>query len=112
MLDGYLIALANMDDFIRIIREIGQPRRGARQAARLSSGASAQIAASASRSAHRGRFVNGRYALSERQANAILDLRLYQLTGLERDKITGEYAELMVTITRPDGHPGAANPAC
>jgi len=34
----------------------------------------------------------------ERQANAILDLRLYQLTGMEREKIDAEYAELMNII--------------
>ena len=44
-------------------------------------------------------MTDGRYELSERQANAILELRLYQLTGLERDKIIAEYTELlMVTI--------------
>ena len=36
-----------------------------------------------------------KFNLSERQANAILDLRLYQLTGMEREKIDAEYAELM-----------------
>ncbi len=97
VLDGYLVALANMDDFIRIIRESAN-----RDEARVK-----LLAYRFDESAIRGfgievrsagRFVNGRYALSERQSNAILDLRLYQLTGLERDKITGEYAELMVTI--------------
>ncbi len=40
----------------------------------------------------------GRYAFSEHQANQILDLRLYQLTGLEREKIINEYKELIETI--------------
>jgi DNA gyrase subunit A len=39
-----------------------------------------------------------KYGLSERQAVAILDLRLYQLTGLERDKIEAEYRELMALV--------------
>ena len=39
-----------------------------------------------------------KFNLSERQANAILDLRLYQLTGMEREKIDAEYAELMTII--------------
>ena len=39
-----------------------------------------------------------KYSLSERQTNAILDLRLYQLTGMEREKIDAEYAELMDII--------------
>src|SRR5205814_2456006 len=44
------------------------------------------------------RLSEGRYAFSEHQANQILDLRLYQLTGLERDKIDNEYKELIKTI--------------
>ena len=39
-----------------------------------------------------------KYSLSERQTNAILDLRLYQLTGMEREKIDQEYAELIEVI--------------
>ena len=39
-----------------------------------------------------------RFPISERQTNAILDLRLYQLTGMEREKIEEEYAELMKLI--------------
>ena len=38
------------------------------------------------------------YNLSDRQANAVLDLRLYQLTGLEREKIENEYQELLAKI--------------
>src|SRR5690606_22545962 len=38
------------------------------------------------------------FALSERQANAVLDLRLYQLTGLEKEKIDAEYADLQAKI--------------
>ena len=41
-----------------------------------------------------------RFALSEVQAQAILDMRLQRLTGLERDKVVEEYRELMVTIER------------
>ncbi len=39
-----------------------------------------------------------RFNLSERQAVAILDMQLRRLTGLERDKIEEEYAELLKTI--------------
>ncbi len=42
----------------------------------------------------------GPYRLSERQARAILDMRLQRLTGLEREKIEGEYKELCVEIAR------------
>jgi len=44
------------------------------------------------------RLTAGRYEFSEKQVDAILELRLYQLTGLERDKITKEYAEIIATI--------------
>lgn len=73
ILEGYIIALDNLDDFVRIIR------------------------ASANRDEARERL-REKYPISERQANAILDLRLYQLTGLEREKIEAEYAELMELI--------------
>jgi DNA gyrase subunit A len=41
-----------------------------------------------------------RFAFSEVQAQAILDMRLQRLTGLEREKVVEEYRELMVTIER------------
>ncbi len=43
-------------------------------------------------------LIDGRYRLSEVQAQAILDLRLHRLTGLEQDKIIKEYKELLVKI--------------
>ena len=46
-----------------------------------------------------------KYPLSERQTNAILELRLYQLTGLERDKIEAEYLELIKLIEELPQHP-------
>ncbi len=45
------------------------------------------------------------YRLSEAQTQAILDLRLHQLTGLEQDKIVDEYKELLDVIDRPAGDP-------
>src|SRR5947209_8285760 len=44
------------------------------------------------------RLTGGRYALTERQVDEILNLRLYQLTGLEIDKIDREYKALLETI--------------
>ena len=44
------------------------------------------------------RLTNGRYVFSEAQITAILELRLYQLTGMERDKIKGEYDEVLAKI--------------
>ena len=97
VLDGYLVALANMDDFIRIIRESAN-RDEARVKLLAFEFGERQIAGFGIQLRTPDRLVDGRYALSERQANAVLDLRLYQLTGLERDKITAEYTELMVVI--------------
>ena len=73
ILEGYIIALDNLDDFVRIIR------------------------ASANREEAKGKLM-AKYPLSERQTDAILELRLYQLTGLERGKIEAEYVELMKLI--------------
>ena len=73
ILEGYKIAQDNLDEFVRIIR------------------------ASANRNEAKSNLVS-KFTLSERQVNAILDLRLYQLTGMEREKIEAEYEELMSLI--------------
>jgi DNA gyrase subunit A len=97
ILEGYLLALANMDDFIRIIRNSSN-----RDEAKIK-----LMAYEFTRQAveHLGilirseaRLDNGRYLFSEVQITAILDLRLYQLTGMERDKIKNEYDELLKRI--------------
>src|SRR5471032_884773 len=69
ILEGYIIALDNLDDFVKIIR------------------------ASANRDEAKQKLM-AKYPLSERQTDAILELRLYQLTGLERGKIEAEYLAL------------------
>ena len=74
ILEGYKIALTNLDDIVKIIR------------------------ASTNRDDARTRLM-ARYPITKRQVDAILDLRLYQLTGLEQEKIENEYRELMVIIT-------------
>ncbi|HLP02339.1 MAG TPA: DNA gyrase subunit A [Opitutaceae bacterium] len=73
ILEGYKIALDNLDDFVRIIRS------------------------SANKEEAKHRLMD-KYPLNERQTDAILELRLYQLTGLERDKIEAEYMELLKAI--------------
>ena len=73
ILEGYIIALDNLDDFVKIIRA-SSDKDDAKQK------------------------LMAKYPLSERQTNAILELRLYQLTGLERGKIEAEYLELMKLI--------------
>ena len=73
ILQGLLIAIDNLDDVIKIIRESESP----------------EIARDE---------LMGKFNLSEIQARAILDMRLRTLTGLERDKIKSEYEELLKTI--------------
>jgi DNA gyrase subunit A len=73
ILQGYLIAIDNLDEVIRMIRESATPAE-----------------------AQEGLMT--RFALSEIQAKAILELRLRVLTGMERDKIKEEYNELMKLI--------------
>lgn len=96
-LEGYLIALANMDEFIRIIRQ-SQNRDEARAKLLAFDFSREQVEALGILIRSEGRLINGRYAFSEAQANSILELRLYQLTGLEVDKVRAEYKELMERI--------------
>ncbi|MGJ1364115.1 DNA gyrase subunit A [Sphingobacterium spiritivorum] len=73
ILEGYLIALDHLDEVIKLIRASETPE-----------------------DARTG--LMERFALSDLQARAILDMTLRRLTGLERDKIKEEYNELMKTI--------------
>src|SRR5204863_548306 len=96
-LEGYLIALANLDEFIRIIRGSAS-RDEARVKLLAFEFTRKQVEKIGVLIRNEARLVDGRYAFSEHQANQILDLRLYQLTGLERGKITKEYQDLIKTI--------------
>jgi DNA gyrase subunit A len=73
ILEGFRIALDNIDAVVKIIR-----------------GADDRLDAQ--------KKLMAKFKLSEIQTTAILDMRLYQLTGLERDKIEEEYAELIKRI--------------
>jgi DNA gyrase subunit A len=96
-LEGYLIALANLDDFIRIIR--GSANRDEARVKLLAyEFTRKQVEEIGILIRNEARLTDGRYAFSEHQANQILELRLYQLTGLERNKIDSEYKELISTI--------------
>jgi DNA gyrase subunit A len=96
-LEGYLIALANLDEFIRIIR--GSANRDEARIKLLAFDfTKRQVEQIGILIRNEARLTEGRYVFSEHQANQILDLRLYQLTGLEREKIVSEYKELLGTI--------------
>jgi DNA gyrase subunit A len=96
-LEGYLIALDNLDEFIRIIRESAnrEEAKGRLLAFDFSRQQVEQLGILIRDS---GRLTDGRYVFSEKQADEILNLRLYQLTGLEGEKIRSEYSELLEKI--------------
>jgi len=73
ILEGYRIALDNIDEIVELIKKSASPE------------------------AARGQLME-RFGLSEIQAQAILDLRLARLTGLERQKIEDEYRQLIERI--------------
>ena len=108
VLEGYLIALANLDEIIKIIRKAAD-----REEARVKIAAYNFTRVEVERFGIRihapqrltlpatsapGR-AEPRYIISAEQVTAILELRLYQLTGLERDKIVEDYQELLKKIT-------------
>ncbi|MEI6560660.1 MAG: DNA gyrase subunit A [Verrucomicrobiota bacterium] len=96
-LEGYLLALANMDDFIRIIRASSN-RDEAKVKLLAYEFSRANVEKLGILIRNEARLEGGLYKFSEQQINAILDLRLYQLTGLEQDKIEGEYKALIEKI--------------
>ena len=73
VIDGLLLAIANLDEVVRIIR------------------------ASKNRDEAKERLVE-RFGFTEPQVGAILEMRLYQLTGLEHDKLAEELAKLLAAI--------------
>src|SRR5512132_1360643 len=96
-LEGYLIALANLDEFLRIIRGSAS-RDEARVKLLAFEFTKRQVEQVGILIRTEARLTNGRYSFSEHQADEILNLRLYQLTGLEREKINKEYKELLESI--------------
>ena len=96
-LEGYLIALANLDDFIQIIRR-SKTRDEAKVKLLAFEWVQTQVERWGILIRNESRLTNGRYALTERQVDAILELRLYQLTGLEIDKVEAEYKQLLKVI--------------
>ncbi|MBR4937625.1 MAG: DNA topoisomerase 4 subunit A, partial [Kiritimatiellae bacterium] len=73
IVDGLLLAIDNLDEVVRLIRAARN-----REEAKVS--------------------LQARFGFSDLQVNAILEMRLYQLTGLERDKLTDELEKLLAAI--------------
>src|SRR5512138_2022995 len=96
-LEGYIIALANLDEFIRIIRS-SRTREEAKIKLLAFDFTRQQVEKIGILIRSETRLTSGRYCFSEAQADAILELRLYQLTGLEREKVKGEYLEVIAKI--------------
>jgi DNA gyrase subunit A len=96
-LEGYLIALANLDDFIKIIRD-SRDRDDAKTKLMALSWARGAVEQIGVLIRDEARLVDGQYKFTEKQVGHILDLRLYQLTGLERESIKSEYDALIATI--------------
>ena len=115
VLEGLAVALANIDEFIRIIRESPTPPVAKAELMARSWDSSlvremltrtredgATISADDYRPESLGREFglqkDGLYRLSDTQAQEILQMRLQRLTGLEQDKIVAEYKEVMAQI--------------
>jgi DNA gyrase subunit A len=97
-LEGYLVALAHLDDFIKIIRE-SNDRDDAKQKLLALSWTRKSVEQIGILIRSDARLTaDGNYKFTEKQVGHILDLRLYQLTGLERDSIKSEYDELLIRI--------------
>lgn len=97
LLEGYIAALANLDEFIRIIRS-SRNRDEAKVKLLAFDWTRAQVETWGILIRSETRVIDGRWSLTERQVDAILELQLYRLTGLEIDKVRGEYQELLEKI--------------
>ncbi|UIP26918.1 DNA topoisomerase (ATP-hydrolyzing) subunit A [Photobacterium sp. TLY01] len=107
ILEGLAIALVNIDEIIELIRQAATPQI-AREGLLARSWQLGDVAAMLERAgvdAARPEWLaaelgvrEGMYYLTEQQAQAILDLRLHKLTGLEHEKILDEYKGLLTQI--------------
>ncbi|MDA7660933.1 DNA gyrase subunit A [Akkermansiaceae bacterium] len=96
-LEAYLLALGHLDDFIKMIRD-SKNRDEARQKIKgyhfdlpVAEALGVLIRSQPS-------IVGDKYIFTDRQVNAILELRLYQLTAMEQDKIKSEYDSIIEDI--------------
>jgi DNA gyrase subunit A len=107
ILEGLTVALANIDEMIELIKTSANPNEAReRMLARTwDAGLVGALLAAAGAEASRPDglpkgvgLVDGRYQLTETQAQQILEMRLHRLTGLEQDKLTEEYKQLLEEI--------------
>jgi DNA gyrase subunit A len=116
VLEGLAVALANIDEFIAIVKAAPTPPIAKQElmarawdsslVREMLSRAETENASAGGREAYRPEGLNpafgmqsdGLYKLSDTQAQEILQMRLQRLTGLEQDKIIGEYRDVMAQI--------------
>jgi DNA gyrase subunit A len=96
-LEAFLLALAHLDDFIRIIRE-SRNRDEARERLKAYTFPVGTAEKLGILIRSQPSLEDDRYVFTDRQVNAILELRLYQLTGMERDKVKAEYDSVIAEI--------------
>ncbi|MCP4126245.1 MAG: DNA gyrase subunit A [Gammaproteobacteria bacterium] len=107
ILEGLAVALANIDEVIALIKAAKSPAEAKQGllSRHWQSGAVESMLARAGADASKPQDLGKEFGLSEKgylltevQAQAILDLRLHRLTGLEQDKILNEYSEILGRI--------------
>ncbi len=107
VLEGLAIALANIDEIIELIKKSQNPAEAKQQLVERvwQPGMVMDMLNRAGAEASRPEFLDPRFGLqddgyhmSESQAQAILELRLHRLTGLEQDKIINEFSEILQII--------------
>ena len=107
VLEGQAVALANIDEVIALIKASPTPAE-AKQGLMNKDWAPGSVTGMLERAGDTDTrpdgladgfgLISGNYRLSEVQAQAILDLRLHRLTGLEQDKIINEYKDILAKI--------------
>jgi len=107
ILEGLTVALANIDEMIELIKTSANPNEARERmlAKTWPPGLVGALLAAAGSDASRPEdlplgvgLVDGAYQLTEIQASQILEMRLHRLTGLEQEKLTEEYKQLLETI--------------
>ena len=112
ILEGLTVALANIDEMIELIKTSANPAEAKeRMLARTwdagvvsamldAAGNDAKASRPDDLAAEFGLVDGSQYRLSAEQAQAILEMRLHRLTGLEQDKLTDEYRQLLIEIQK------------
>jgi DNA gyrase subunit A len=107
ILEGLTVALANIDEMIELIKTSANPTEARERmlAKTWEPGLVGSLLAASGAEASRPEdlprgvgFIDDRYQLTEVQATQILEMRLHRLTGLEQEKLTEEYRQLLDTI--------------